>query len=165
MDTKSLFLTTNADTVYAFGILDLAKGPMVLEMPPGFSAPSTTTWFHWIIDIGLPGADQGEGGKYLILPRATTVRCRKAASTSLALEPPASLWFGRSFLENESDPKPAAETIREITRIYPYEAGGIGTSIAEFLAGKARLGRMTAPQPTVFHEGSGKVMNTIRPTT
>src|SRR6516225_6277027 len=25
-------------------------------------------WFSWIIDIGFPGPDRGEGGKYLILP-------------------------------------------------------------------------------------------------
>jgi hypothetical protein len=38
-----------------------------------------------------------------------------------------------------------------------------GTSIAEFLAGRAMLGKITAPPPTVFHEGSGKVMNTVPP--
>ncbi len=37
MDAKSLFLTANADTVYAIGILDLTKGPMVLETPPEVS--------------------------------------------------------------------------------------------------------------------------------
>jgi hypothetical protein len=47
--------------------------------------------------------------------------------------------------------------------VYHYEAGGVGTPIAEFLAGKARLGRIAPPPPTVFHEGSGKVMNTIPP--
>jgi hypothetical protein len=54
-------------------------------------------------------------------------------------------------------------TIRKFTKIYPYETGGVGTSIAEFLSGKARLGRITPPPETVFHEGSGKVMNTIPP--
>jgi hypothetical protein len=39
----------------------------------------------------------------------------------------------------------------------------VGTPIAEFLAGKARLGRVDPPPATVFHEGSGKVMNTIPP--
>src|SRR6516162_4640763 len=34
MDAKSLFLTANADTVYFVGIIDLTKGPMVLETPP-----------------------------------------------------------------------------------------------------------------------------------
>ena len=35
MDSNSLFLTGNTDTVYAFGILDLEKsGPVVVEIPP-----------------------------------------------------------------------------------------------------------------------------------
>ena len=34
MDAKSLFLTANADTVYFLGVLDLSKGPMVIEPPP-----------------------------------------------------------------------------------------------------------------------------------
>ena len=34
MDSKSLFLTANADTVYYFGFLDLTKGPLVAETPP-----------------------------------------------------------------------------------------------------------------------------------
>ena len=59
--------------------------------------------------------------------------------------------------------KPAVEAIKRFTKVYPYEAGGEGTPIAEFLAGKAMLGRITPPPQTVFHDGSGKVMNTIPP--
>jgi hypothetical protein len=70
--------------------------------------------------------------------------------------------LGGLFLEN-NDPKPAADAIRKFTKLYPYEAGGVGTSIAEFLSGKAKLGRISEPPPTVFHELSGKVMNTIPP--
>jgi hypothetical protein len=73
------------------------------------------------------------------------------------------IWFGRAFLENKSDPGPPAEAIRKFTKVYPYEAGGVGTPVAEFLAGKVQLGRVTSPLPTVFHEGTGKVMNTIPP--
>ena len=41
---------------------------MVLEVPPKALGAIDDYWFHWIIDIGLPGADRGEGGKYLVLP-------------------------------------------------------------------------------------------------
>ncbi len=34
MDSHSLFLTANADTVYYVGIIDLSGGPKVLETPP-----------------------------------------------------------------------------------------------------------------------------------
>jgi hypothetical protein len=68
MDAKSLFLTANADTIYYMGILDLTKGPMVLEVPPKALGAIDDYWFRWVTDIGLPGPDRGEGGKYLILP-------------------------------------------------------------------------------------------------
>ena len=67
MDAKSLFLTANADRSIP-RLLDLSKGPMVLEVPPKALGAIDDYWFRWVIDIGLPGADRGEGGKYLILP-------------------------------------------------------------------------------------------------
>ena len=70
MDSTPLFLTGNTDTVYALGILDLEKdGPTVVEIPPG-SGPGTVNdaYFRFVIDMGGPGPDRGQGGKYLILP-------------------------------------------------------------------------------------------------
>jgi len=163
MDAKSLFLTANADTVYVMGYLDLSKGPVVLETPPKFLGAVQDAWFRWVTDIGLPGPDRGEGGKYLIVgpgydgPLPTGGFYISKARTNTIL------WFARSFLENGSDPKPVVERIKQFTKVYPYEPGGIGTPIAQFLAGNAPLGRITPPPPTVFHEGSGKVMNTIPP--
>ena len=72
------------------------------------------------------------------------------------------LMLGRSFMEKD-DPRPTAELVKKVTKIYPYEAGSQGTSIAEFLGGKSKLTKLVPPPPTVFHEGSGKVMNTIPP--
>jgi len=68
MDSNSLFLTANADTVYYLSVVDLTKGPMVIEQPPKSVGAINDMWFSWIIDIGFPGPDRGEGGKYLIVP-------------------------------------------------------------------------------------------------
>ena len=68
MDAKSLFLTANADTVYYMSVVNLTKGPMVLEQPPLGLGTINDMWFSWIIDIGFPGPDRGEGGRYLLLP-------------------------------------------------------------------------------------------------
>jgi hypothetical protein len=68
MDAKSLFLTANADTIYVMGALDLSNGPVVVETPPKFLGAVQDAWFRWVIDVGLPGPDRGEGGKYLIVP-------------------------------------------------------------------------------------------------
>jgi hypothetical protein len=163
MDAKSLFLTANADTIYVMGYLDLSKGPVVVETPPRFLGTVQDAWFRWVIDLGLPGPDRGEGGKYLIVPPDYSGELPDGGFFIARARTNTILWFGRSFLENRNDPKPVVDTIRKFTKVYPYEPGGVGTPIAEFLAGKAKLGRVTPPPPTTFHEGSGKVMNTIPP--
>ena len=163
MDSKSLFLTANADTIYVMGSLDLTRGPMVIETPPRFLGAVQDAWFRWVIDLGVPGPDRGMGGKYLIVPPGYTGTLPEGEFNIAHARTNIIVWFGRSFLANHNDPKPVAEEIRKFTKVYPYEQGGVGTPIAEFLAGKAKLGRVTPPPPTVFHEGSGKVMNTVPP--
>jgi hypothetical protein len=163
MDAKSLFLTANADTIYVMGYLDLSKGPVVIETPPRFLGAVQDAWFRWVTDLGVPGPDRGEGGKYLIVPPDYKGGLPEGGFFVSRARTNTIVWFGRSFLDNGRDPKPVAEIIRKFTKVYPYEPGGVGTPIAEFLAGKTRLGRVTPPPPTVVHEGSGKVMNTVPP--
>lgn len=70
LDSNPLFLTGNTDTVYASLFLDLEKdGPTVVEIPPG-CGPGTVNdaYFRFVIDMGAPGPDRGQGGNYLILP-------------------------------------------------------------------------------------------------
>ena len=162
MDASSLFLTANADTVYFVGALDLSNGPMVLETPPKALGTLDDRWWRWVIDFGAPGPDRGEGGKYLLLPPGYDGPLPEGGYYIAHSRTTRVLVLGRSFMEND-DPKPTVELIKARTRIYPFEPGGVGTSIAEFLAGKAKLGRIAQPPPTVFHEGSGVAFNTIPP--
>jgi hypothetical protein len=70
MDSASLFLTGNAETVYASVILDLERdGAAVAEIPPG-CGPGTVNdaFFRFVVDMGAPRPERGKGGKYLILP-------------------------------------------------------------------------------------------------
>jgi len=135
----------------------------VLESPLRFLGAVQDAWFRWVTDLGLPGPDRGEGGKYLIVPPDYNGELPEGGFFVAHARTNTVVWFGRSFLENHHDPRPVVEGIRKFIRVYPYEPGGVGTPIAEFLAAKARLGRIAPPPPTVFHEGSGKVMNTIPP--
>jgi hypothetical protein len=52
MDAKSLFLTANADTVYYMAVVNLSKGPMVVEQPP-LGLGTITLW---------PGGEAGDAG-------------------------------------------------------------------------------------------------------
>lgn len=163
MDAKSLFLTANADTVYVMGYLDLSKGPVVIETPPEFLGTVQDAWFRWVIDLGIPGPDRGLGGRYLIVPPGYQGALPEGEFNIAHAETDAILWFGRSFLADHKDPKPVVDLIRKRTKVYPYEPGGLGTPLAAFLAGKAPIAPLKEPAPTVFHEGSGKVMNTLPP--
>ena len=68
MDFKWLFLTANADTYYFWSYIDLTKGPIVIETPPGALGIFDDMWWKWISDFGLAGPDRGEGGRYLLVP-------------------------------------------------------------------------------------------------
>lgn len=163
MDAKSLFLTANADTIYVMGYLDLSKGPVVIETPPEFLGVAQDAWFRWVIDLGIPGPDRGLGGKYLIVPPGYKGPLPQGEFNIAQSQTNTVLWFGRSFLADHKDPKPVVDVILAHTKVYPYEPGGLGTPLAEFLAGKAPIAPLKEPAPTVFHEGSGTVMNTLPP--
>ena len=80
LDAKTLVTTPNSDVIYAMSYLDLGKdGPMVFEAAPGLQGilldfwqrpiPGPTIGGHAFFgDVGLPGPDGGNGGKFLILP-------------------------------------------------------------------------------------------------
>ena len=162
MDAKSLFLTANADTVYYLAVVDLTKGPMVVEQPPRGLGTINDMWFSWIIDVGFPGPDRGEGGKYLLLPPGYDGPLPEGGFYVARSRTTRVLYVARSFLV-DNDPKPTVDLIKKTIRIFPYTPGGLGTSIATALEGKVKLGRNPAIPETKFVEASGKSFNTIPP--
>jgi hypothetical protein len=162
LDANTLLLTANADVVYYLGFLDLTKGPMVLETPPGALGTVDDMWFNWVIDFGTPGPDRGNGGRYLILPPGYDGPVPQGGFY-VANAHTSRVWvFGRSFLV-KNDPKPAADLVQKTFKMYPYAAGADGTSIAEILTGKVKAGREVPPPPMRFVDGSGMSVNTIPP--
>lgn len=162
MDAKSLFLTANADTVYYLSVVDLSKGPMVIEQPPKGVGTINDMWFSWIIDIGFPGPDRGEGGKYLIVPPGYDGPLPDSGFHVAHSKTNRILYASRAYLEN-NDPKPAVAMIKKHMKIYPYTPGGYGTSIATALEGKVRLEKEPTVPKTKFVDASGKAFNTIPP--
>jgi len=163
LGAETLMLTANADTVYVFSFLDLSNGPIVLEIPPDVLGAIDDHWQRWVTDTGVPGPDRGLGGKYLIVPPGYEGELPEGGFYVAHSRTNHALWFARAFLKDKKDPKPAAANIRNFTRVYPYTPGAQGTSIAEFLAGNARLTKGSPPPATVFHGASGKWMNTVPP--
>ena len=162
MDSNSLFLTGNADTVYYLAAVDLSKGPMVIEQPPNGLGTINDMWFSWIIDIGFPGPDRGEGGKYLLVPPGYKGTLPEGGFFIAHSRTNRVLYAARAFLVND-DPKPTVDLIKKHIKIYPYAPGAYGTSIASALAGEVRLGRNPPVPETKFIDASGKSFNTIPP--
>jgi hypothetical protein len=70
---KNQTLTPNPDTIYFMPFFDTRDvGPVVLEVPPADTGAIVGSiddcWQTAIADVGPAGADNGAGGKYLILP-------------------------------------------------------------------------------------------------
>ncbi|WP_321916094.1 MULTISPECIES: DUF1254 domain-containing protein [unclassified Paraburkholderia] len=63
-------LTPNYTTPYIATLIDLQEsGPLVVELPRGLMAGMIMdAWQRVLADLGVVGPDQGQGGKYLILP-------------------------------------------------------------------------------------------------
>ena len=165
MDSASLFLTANCDTVYFWSFIDLTSGPMVMDVPAppsGILGTIDDMWFRWVTDFGLPGPDRGQGGRYLLvgpgyegpLPEGG-FHVSHARTTRVCV-------IGRAFMV-DNDPAPAAEAVRSGFRIYPYTPGASGTAVASFLGGRAPLAGVTAPGETTFVDAVDLAMNTLPP--
>jgi hypothetical protein len=162
MDSHSLFLTANADTVYYLTGLDLSKGPVVVEQPPASVGTINDMWFSWSIDIGGPGPDRGLGGKYLIVGPDYTGPLPEGGYFVARSKTNYALYAGRAFLK-DNDPAPTVDIIKKTLKIYPYVPGAYGSSLAQAIEGKVRV----MPEPTIpetrFIDASGKSFNTIPP--
>jgi hypothetical protein len=162
MDSKSLFLTANADTVYFWGMLDLSNGPLVIEVPPMVLGIFDDLWFNWIGDFGLAGPDKGQGGKFLLVgPEYEGILPEGGFFVQHSRMNHITMLF-RAFLEDNSPDAPVAR-VKEKLKIYPYQAGAFGNSVGSYLAGKAPLIKGSDPKPPRFVDGSGLAMNTVPP--
>jgi hypothetical protein len=116
---RQVGFTLNSDTPYGAAALDLSAGPMVIELPPGaYIGLVDDRHQRWILDMGIPGPDEGKGGKYLIL------------APEFAGAPPTGFHVGRSStnmvlvalraLPIGGDMDRAMQALRQV-KIYPLE--------------------------------------------
>ena len=121
MDARSLWLTPNSTTVYAFMCLDLRAGPMVVQVPPNVSGPVDDAYFRYVTDFGSAGPDQGKGGKYLFVPPGYTGSVPKKGYFIQKPHTNGILIFYRAFVEG-SDIAAAVRGVKAAARIYPLSA-------------------------------------------
>ena len=116
VDSKTVELTANDNTIYSFIWLDTKKGPLVVEVPPMVLGLIDNFWYRWVADIGITGPDHGKGGKYLILPPGYT---GDVPEGYFVVRPSTyGNWMPfRSFLVDGST-KPGVEAVKKYLKIY-----------------------------------------------
>jgi hypothetical protein len=122
MDSESLFLTANCDTLYFISFLDLTNGPVVVELPAlgpptGILGGVDDMWFGWVTDMGLPGPDRGAGGRYLIVGPGYDGPLPDAGYFVSHCRTTRAWWFARAF-KVDNDPAPAVEVIRFVDAVH-----------------------------------------------
>jgi hypothetical protein len=121
MDARSLFLTANSTTIYVFSCLDLAQGPIVVEIPPGILGPVDDAYFRWVTDVGLTGPDKGKGGKYLFVPPGYTGELPSDGYFVVKPKTYGNWVFYRAFVQG-GDTAAAANGVKAKARVYPLSA-------------------------------------------
>jgi hypothetical protein len=118
MDSKTLFLTANTESVYAMTWVDLNDGPVVVESPPNTLGMANDAFFKYVTDMGNAGPDRGKGGKFLYIPPGWKGDLPKEGYYVFK-SPTYGLWLPwRGFLVN-GDPKPAIASMKANLHIYP----------------------------------------------
>ena len=120
VDSKTVELTANDNTVYSFIWIDTQKGPVVAEVPPMVLGAVDDFYYRWVADVGITGADKGKGGKYLFLPPGYTGQIPEGY---IVMRPPTfGNWLAfRSFLVNGS-PAPGVESVKKNLKLYELGA-------------------------------------------
>ena len=119
MNSQSLYLTANTESVYIGTFLDLSEGPVVVESPPNTLGMVNDMFFRYVADLGNAGPDRGQGGKFLFVPPAWDSELPEGYFTYHS-QTYSNLLFWRGFLV-DGDPAPAVQSAKENIRIYPLD--------------------------------------------
>jgi hypothetical protein len=162
MDSRSRFLTGKADAVYFLGFLDLSNGPLVLETPSHTLGVVDDMWSRRIPDSGLPSANPGRGGHYVLLPPDYEGTLPEDGYLLRHSSTNRVLLLGRAFVDQYEDnqpPTPTANWIQEELKIYPFAAGGIGGSLGARLTAAGTLEQPMVHRDPRVVEGTALATN------
>jgi hypothetical protein len=119
-------MTVSDEAPFVNVMLDLRKGPAVLEVPAavdgvGFSGCAVDAWMVPLVDVGIGGDDDGRGARYVFLPPD------HGGSVGEGLVPVASKTFDvQARLRPAPGPASSSTLLDQAKRIraHPYARGG-----------------------------------------
>jgi hypothetical protein len=153
----SRFLTANATTPYTMAWLNLEKsGPYVIELPAGQIAGFVDDlWQRPVTDLGEPGPDKGQGGKYLVLGPGQTAPEGAKGFIVVHSSTVNNLLLLRVLA---TDPKERQATLEKI-RLYPLsqQANPPATKVLRLDKGGRSLAN--APRSMAYWETLSRLIN------
>ena len=117
LDSHTLWGIPNTETVYTLAWLDTKYGPLVVEIPPHVLGFINDFWGRYVADVGNAGPDQGQGGKYLLLPPGYSDAVPDGYFVTRS-RTYGNFLCSRGFLVG-GDPRPAVENIKQHLRVSP----------------------------------------------
>ncbi len=142
MDSKSLFLNGDTETVYALAWISLKGGPIVVETPPRAQGVLVDAWQRPLAETGKAGPDRGRGGRYVIVPPAYAGYVPRS---KYAVESPTfGVWAVFRGALSKGSPRRAIQSFKKHLKVYP-------------------LKESARPPPNMFVDVSGQPFNTIAP--
>lgn len=134
LSAKTLVTTPNSDVIYAMSYVDLGNdGPLVFDAPPKLQGILLDFWQrpiqgpvirgqNFMGDIGFFGPDQGQGGKFLLLPPGYEGVVPEGYFPYRSQTNNVFI-FLRGFYQDPNDLAPAVSLL-EKSRVYPFGKEG-----------------------------------------
>ncbi|XZE56119.1 DUF1254 domain-containing protein [Planctomycetaceae bacterium SH139] len=117
-DARTLALTFNTSTPYAFAEINVKDEPVIVEVPAGRLVGAVDdAFFRWVTDLGVTGPNQGKGGKYVFVGpdyQGELPEGHRVVKTSTYRN-----WMFLRALVQQGDVEAATLGLRTQFRVYP----------------------------------------------
>jgi len=151
---KTVVPTGNQSTIYAYNILTLGEEPMVLVVPPDVVGFVGDAWQRPQGDMGRPGPDRGNGGKYLLVPPDYE---GEIPGEGYYIEPCATknvFWLLRGFVY-DGDTQATVKNLKQ-TKLYPLSNPD---APQEYLNGSKMPAYCIPPRGDAYYDLIAKALN------
>jgi hypothetical protein len=150
-DARSLLLTPQTTTPYAFAEINVKAEPAIVEVPAGRLVGAVDdAFFRWVTDLGATGPNQGKGGKYVFV--GPDYKGELPDGCRVVKTPTYRNWMFLRALVKNGDLEAATEGLRTQFRIYPLSKLGNPPKGRVVNASGARINTIHANDYSFYEE-------------
>ena len=150
-DARSLLLTPQTTTPYAFAEINVKAEPAIVEVPAGALVGAVDdAFFRWVTDFGVTGPNQGKGGKYVFVGPDYTGELPDGYR--VIKTPTYRNWMFLRALVKDGDIEASTLGLRTQFRIYPLSKLGNPTKGRVVMASGAKINTIHSNDYSFYEE-------------